>query len=68
MRHALRYITNLFFLKKSCSSNLNVIKDFTSLIDEGILFHCTGPLYLIDCIVKLKFVNGLVVNEANILR
>ena len=28
-------------------------KDFTSLIDEGILFHSTGPLYLIDCFVKL---------------
>ena len=30
-----------------------MVKDSTSLIDEGILFHCTGPLYLIDCIVKL---------------
>ena len=29
------------------------LKIFNAPIDEGILFHNTGPLYLIDCFVKL---------------
>ena len=47
-----------------------MVKDFTSLIDEGILFHSTGLLYLIDCIVKQyagKYVELLLVRRNLVL-
>ena len=34
-------------------NDLNEFKNFASLIDGGILFYSTSPLYLIDCFVKL---------------